>query len=191
MQKTVKGTWLVDYVKLLNNFLKSNPQDREKFNELLKPGDWKYIKEMILPSSKYPYEFFQRLGNAIFIIIAQSNLETTRSFGHLVLENLLQTYKSILIPNQQIESLRKFLSFHEAYFKEVSSRAILIESAEHSAKIKLNLIPEDKQFPASKAFAYQLGGSFEALVAKAGGKKVQMEIIEDQDKNYIYNLDWK
>ena len=60
----VKGTMITDYVKLV----RSNPD--KDWGRYLEDGDWEIINGQVLSSAWYPYEFFRRLGYAVFKEIA-------------------------------------------------------------------------------------------------------------------------
>ena len=212
---TVKGTWVVDYVKMINGHLKKNMglkklADQEEkqrifaqFNkqlpitERLTADDWEIMSSMILPSAKYDYEIFQRIGNATFKVVAQSNKDLVRLFGRGFMNSLLATYKNLLVIGDPGASLKKFCNFHGQYFDEVKSKAELISASSNQAIVELNLTGEDNHYPDSAtAFAYQLGGSFETMVALSLGKEtpeeanIELNIKEDGDGKYTYTISW-
>lgn len=188
----VKGQWLVDWVKMIKNHIRDNPKSKDEFDKLLGTADWEIVNSMVLPLQYYDYASFQRIGQAVFKVIANSNLELSRAFGKLMIMELIKFYKRILVASDPVASLQRFIEHHGKYFEDVKSQCQLISQTAKVATIKLELTPSDKNLPeAAQAFAWQLGGSFEQLVTVAGGHEVKLEIIRDLDGNFIYNLSWE
>jgi len=188
----VKGVWILDYAKMIKNLLKVNPEKKSDFDEWLTEKDWEIINSMILPVQYYPYECFQRIGQAVFKVVARSNLDASRAFGRKMISELLKFYKRLLVKNDPLESLKRFISFHTEYFKEVQAKSELIDSSPKSAVIRLKLTDTDKKYPeAAEAFAWQLGGSFEQLAAVAEGKKIKLSIIKEPQGDFIFNIQWE
>lgn len=188
----VKGQWLVDWVKMIKKYLEEHPESKEELDKLLKEEDWAIINSMVLPLEYYDYASFQRIGQAVFKVIAKSNLELSLAFGKLMIMELIKFYKRILVANDPVVSLQRFIEHHGKYFEDVKSQCQMISQTAKVATIKLGLTPSDKNLPeAAQAFAWQLGGSFEQLIAVAGGHDVKLEIIRDLDGNFIYNLSWE
>jgi hypothetical protein len=187
----VKGTWLSLYVRIIRKFTKDNPEKKELFDKYLLPEDWELMKQFVLPSQKYPYEYFQRIGTAVFKVIAQANLQTVRAFGSIFILDLLKTYQNILVKNDPVASLNKFCVFHAMYFVEVQSKAVVLESNDNSALLMFILTDEDKKYEGAIAMAYQLAGSFENLISLTGKVNIKLIIEEDKDKNFLYHVTWE
>jgi len=189
--KQVKGPWIQDYVKMVKSFLKDSPEKKAEFEELLETKDWDIINSFVVPTEYYDYDSFQRIGRAVFIVIAQSNLQAVQAYGGIMIEYLLKFYKRVLVEEEPIETLQRFIGFHTSYFQAVDSHTEMMYCSETNAIIKLKLVDSDKQYPeASKAFAYQLAGSFVKLAELAGAKNIQIKIQEDHGGNYVYNISW-
>jgi len=187
----VKGTWLSDYVILIRNFIKNNDKGKKQLDEFLTEKDWETINQWILPSLLYPYDFFQRVGTAVYVVIAQENKETTQAFGRIFLKKLIAVYKNLLVKGEVAASLKKFAKFHQAYFKDVESRTYLIESTDKSALMRLQLIKTDKEMRGAAGMAYQLAGSFEEIIEQAGGNKAKVYVEKEPDGNYLFKITWE
>jgi hypothetical protein len=188
----VKGTWLVDWAKIINQQLKNDPSKKEEYHKYLKEEDWNELTHLIVPSVAYPYDFFRRLGRAVFHVAANSNLNATRIFGRQLMKNLLQTYKNMLVANDPKASAKKLVDYHSLCFINVISRTKVLGEGEKSITILLTLTEEDKKFAdAATAFAWQLGGNFEELITQAGAKNVHLDISKTPDNNYEYALTWE
>ncbi len=187
----VKGTWLSDYVTLIRSYLKTNPEKKVLFDKFLTKEDWDILSEWILPSKLYPYDFFQHVGTAVYVIIAKEKKETSQLFGSMFFRKLIEIYKNLLVTNNPVSSLEKFTAFHQAYFKEVESRTFLIESTNNSALIRLKLIESDKQIKGAEGLAYQLAGTFQEIVKQAGCDNVTITTTKELDGNYLYTINWK
>ncbi|MCX6744055.1 MAG: hypothetical protein NTX82_00840 [Candidatus Parcubacteria bacterium] len=188
----VKGTWLVDWAKMINKYIKDHPDQKDRLKDFLTAEDLQELKVMILPGTKYPYAFFRRLGRAVFYIVAQGNLQATRLFGRLLMKNLLQTYKNMLTVGNPIESAKKLVDYHKLCFINVVSKTNVIKVGEKSITISLTLTEADKKFEeAATALAWQLGGQFEELVTQAGAQNVKLQISKTPDNNYEYSLEWE
>lgn len=187
----VKGTWLVDWAKMINKYFKDHPDQKERLKEFLTAEDLLELKVMILPGTKYSYAFFRRLGRAVFHIVADQNLEATRFFGRLLMKNLLQTYRNMLSKGNPLESAKKLVNYHSHCFINVESKTVVAAEGTNFITILLTLTKEDKKFAeAATAFAYQLGGQFEELVTQAGAKNVKLQISKTRDNNYEYSINW-
>ena len=188
----VKGTWLIDWARMVNKQIKNDPSKKAEYDKYLTADDWKELKALLIPSNIYPYDFFRRLGRAVFHVIANVDLNTTRAFGRMLMKNLLEVYKSLLQTNDPIASAKKLVDYHSICFINVESRTKVSAEGKNFITILLILTEEDKNFAeAATAFAYQLGGSFEELVAQAGAKNVKLQISKTPDNNYEYSLNWE
>jgi len=119
-------------------------------------------------------------------------LQATRVFGKLLMNNLLQAYKNILVADYPRASLQNFINYHAHCFSGVASRISMKTISDKSVKILLTLTDEDKEFvEAATAFAEQLAGNFEELTSQAGGKNVKLDMVKNKDNNYEYSLSWE
>ena len=188
----VKGTWLADWAKIINQDIKDHPDKIALYNQFLNQKDWELIKGFIVPSATYPYDFFRRLGRAVFMVTANQSLKLTRLFGRKLMENLLDVYRNMRVSNDPVASLQKFVDYHGICFLDVASQTRMINKADKAVLIELTLTREDKQFgEAAEAFAYQLAGNLEELATQAGAKNVKLEITQTPDNNFEYALSWE
>lgn len=189
----VKGTWLIDWAKMVNKMVKMDPSKKSEFDKYLNEEDWLELKNLLIPSSLYDYGFFRRLGRAVFHVVAQGNLNATRAFGRLLIKNLVEVYKSILQKGDPIGSAKKLVQYHGICFVNVVSKIQVVNETEKSITLELTLTEEDKlKFPdGSEAYANQLAGSLEELVALAGAKNARLEIVRTPARNYLYKITWQ
>jgi len=187
----VKGTWLTDYVILIRKFIKDNPDKKDEFDKFLTPDDWEKINKWILATDLYPYEFFQRVGNAVYVIIAGKNKRLTQNFGRLFFTNLIKVYKTLIVTSDPVATLEKFAGFHQAYFRSVESKTFLIESGRKTALMRLKLTDSDKENPGAEGMAYQLAGTFQECVSQSGGINPQVKTVKEEDGNYLFTIIWE
>ncbi len=185
MMKRVKGTWLTDYVKVI----RANKDKKTEFEPFLKPEDWKIVDSKILPSQWYPLESFKRLGKAIFKVVADSNLQTTRQFGRLIARELLKTYKNLVIPDDPAASILKLIQLHENFFRDIDSGTQLVEKKDRYIHIKLTLAATDMIDEMAEPFAWQLAGKMEELAILAGAKNVTLQ-VQKNPQNFDLKFSW-
>ncbi len=188
----VKGTWLMDWAKIFNRQIKDDAAKAAEYRKYLTDDDWKELTGLIVPSVAYPYDFFRRLGRAIFHVAAGSSLDLTRAFGRQLMKNLLLTYKNMLAADDPKASVKKLVDYHSLCFINVESRTSVIREGKKSIDILLTLTKDDKKFAeAATAFAWQLAGNFEELATQAKGQNVQIKIEETAEKNFLYSISWE
>jgi len=179
----VKGTLLVDYVRTV----RSN-RDRN-WDRWLTPADWEIINGKVLPSQKYPYSFFRNIAFAVFKEIAGGNLETARAFGRFAVRGLLDIYKSsILVPGDPMQSVLKMAQLKNLFFVG-GGESKMTTSGPRQLHFEMTLPAEETNEEGAQAFAYQIAGSIEELIEKAGGKKARTK-IEKIQQNYDILAEW-
>ena len=183
-ERLVKGSLLVDYVKLIR------ANKNKNWNQWLQPEDWKIIDSQILPSSWYSFDVWQRLGAAVFSEIAGRNLALIRASGPVMMKGLLSIYKNVLVEGDPIKSIEAFERMRKNFIKGVESDILLIEKDQKRLKIKLQVTEHDRKIGDPEAFANAMAGGIEDLVKRAGGKAAAVAIKETGD-GYDLEVKWE
>jgi len=185
--KCVKGTLMVDYVKMI----KANP--KLNWQDFLKPEDWNIIEGRILPSVWYPFDTFQRCGVAIFKIIAKSNVAVAKLWGKLRAEELFTvTYKSLGESPDPISAIKKYIAIRTT-FTNFNMFEMEIEEI-GPAHIKIKSKSVEARHEGNEAFTWQVIGSVEKLIELTGGKNVKVTILAREwqgDKYTISEWSWE
>ena len=186
-ERRVKGTLMVDYVKMI----KANPQ--LNWNDFLKPEDWKIIESRILPSVWYPFDTFQRLGVAIFKIIAKSDVETAKLWGKLRAKELFTvTYKSLGESPDPITAIKKYIAIRNTF---TNFKMFEMEIEEIGPKqIKIMSKSVESRHEGNEAFTWQVMGSIEKLIELTGGKNPKFKILAKEwrgDTHTISEWTWE
>lgn len=177
----VKGTLLVDYVKAI----KGN-KDRE-WDKWLEPEDWELIEGNVLPSQWYPYDFYQRLGLAVFKEVAGSSLDLVRAFGKIWAGEVAKIYKNLQVEGDPAAGIEKLTAIQKTFFRGFDAGLTVIGKGPGWIKVKLKPASRDMDTEAGKAFGYQIAGSMEGIVEIAGGKNVSLN-IEKIHEGFEYHL---
>ena len=180
----IKGTWLVDLVRILRAAKDKN------FSAYLTPEDQKIIATKILASQWYPFDTYLRVGLAVFKEVGRSNLDASRAFGRLNMQNLMETYQNLLAPGDPAEGIRKYDALRGSFFRKIASGTRLVKCGPKEALAALDLVETDRIGEVTASFAYQLAGNFEVLVEKCGGKQVTVKLIKAPG-GYEFLMTWK
>jgi len=167
----VKGTLLMDYVKIV----RAN-KDR-KWDRWLAAEDWEIINGQVLPSNWYPYENFRRIGFAVFKEIADSNLETVRSFGRFSMRRLLEIYKNVLSPGDPVASARNLAKLRRTFMRGEQETRVA-EAGPGWLRYEVSTGAEEDH-EHSLAFVHQMAGNLEEIAAQTGGKNVTAQVAEE------------
>jgi hypothetical protein len=175
---------MVDLVKLIRANKDKN------YDKWLRPEDWEIIESNVLPSQWYPFESYERIGLAAFKEIGGSDVENSRGFGKITLNNLLKVYKTLLIERDPAESIDKFIALRGAFFKDAPFTTTVTERGEDFMKLTISTAPELAGKEIADSFAYQFAGSLEELVERTGVKNVNV-VIERREDSYEYRIGWE
>ena len=179
----IKGSLIMDYVKLI----RAN-KDKD-WSKWLTPEDMDIVEDRVLPSNWYPFDSWQRMGAAVFNEVAGRNLDLIKSFGPMVMENLLKTYKSVLVPDDPLESIKRFERLRRNFIKGVESDLFIAEEEPGRVKVKMMARERDKEIGDPEAFAFAVSGCIEGLVKKAGAKNVSASVSEGSN-DYDIDINW-
>ena len=175
--KKVKGTVLLDYVRLIRVAKDKN------WDKHLKKEDWDIVNGRILPSLWYPYEIFFRLGKAVFHEIANSNLDIVKQFGKSNAETLFKgTYKGIMDSTVSsgggvIKFLERYATLTPTLFNFVTNSYEKISENHVIFRVKIDLKPDEM---ISEPYFAQLSGTIEKVVEMCGGKNPKTKLIAKQ-----------
>jgi hypothetical protein len=90
-QRQVKGTMILDYVKMIKKYKVLD------WNKYLRPEDWELVESTILPSQWYPFDFYRRSSQAAFQLIGGGSLEKAHADGRRMAHRMFETvYMSVI-----------------------------------------------------------------------------------------------
>jgi len=117
-ERKCKGSVILDMVKVIRAF-KDLPWD-----EYLEPRDRKIIDSMVIPTEWYPVDSYQRMGLAVYELVAKGNTEALEAFGRQAMDELFQgPYKPFLDKKDPQEALKRFLELRKSIFNFSRMRA--------------------------------------------------------------------
>jgi hypothetical protein len=162
MNRRVKGTVFVDYVRMLRGHKGTD------WSPHLAPEDMSFLVQRIEPDTWYPMESFERMGLAILAEIARSNLETVRSFGRLSIDWLCQKEPRLLAPGDPLDTLMRFRVLRQGFFDYSALELSSASDGEASIRVGYGM-----GALAEEAASWQTLGFFERLLEVAGAGHVQ------------------
>ncbi len=180
----VKGTWVVNFVKVIRANKDKN------FKKWLTDEDWAIIDAHILPSSWYSYESFLRMGHAIYKEVAGSDRDMTRLFGRLMMTDHLKIYKTIRVDGDPAASVTKFTNLKKSFFGDIDSFMEVTDQGPNYTSCKLSMTARDMARETSDAFSFLLAGNLEELVEQAGGKNVET-VTKREQRGYQTQVKWE
>jgi hypothetical protein len=180
----VKGTLLLDYVKLI----RTNP-DRP-WAKWLTPEDLAIVHGQVLASGKYPFVSFSRIGYSVFKEIASSNLEIVRGFGHFFIKGMMEVYgKSVLVPGDAVETISKFTQLYKVWM--IGGVETSMEKLGDKKLVFRITPPEEGQLEeGTKAYMHQVAGQIEELVRLACGATCRVEVHKTAT-GYDFIAEWE
>lgn len=180
----VKGTWMIDYVKLINA---NKDRDWDKY---LEASDWEIVNNRVLSSVWYPYDSFNRIGKAVFHEVAGGNLEVVRTFGRLFADNLVKVYKNVFIEGDPAATIGKIYSLQGSFFRDIPSVIEPVLHEKNRSVVRINVSERERKIGAVEAFAHQFAGMLERLLEVSGASEHEVGIA-DTETGYEISLDWK
>ena len=182
-EKSVKGSVLVDYLKII----RANP-DLPWADHLL-AEDLEQINRMILPSSWYPAGMFQRMGEAIFKLVSRENYQVVHQFGRSMADRLHKDNPGMVVKNQVPDTVRKYLTVQRRFYSfEIFS---IKESGPGAMKVGVNNDPDTS---GTGLLAAATCGTLERLIELAGATdvKIKLENIDRQEADFVeIEANWK
>ena len=175
--RKVKGTMLQDYVR----FIRSN-KDKD-WNKYLEPVDWEIIEGRIMPSVWYPFETWQRIGLAVFELVAGGNMEAARIWGRASTEQVIKDlYKSAMSDPDPAKVIQRFVNISGQWFNFTAMEFEKID--DNHVRIHVGTDPDEKGM---EAYLMQVRGGMEYIVEAKGGKnpKIQLSTEKTADKTGV------
>jgi len=178
MDRNVKGVLFLDYVRMIR---KSKGVDWKKH---LTEADVNLIENWIEPSHWYPFDTFQRMGEAILAEIAAGDMDLVRSWGRLSVSSLISIHEFLVKKGSPGESLKRFQLLKSSFFDFDGFSVEMISDT--SATLKVYIATREKSLEPS---SYQLVGMVEGLIEVAGARDVQSRFLskswEGADKTLV------
>ena len=166
-ERSVKGSVILDYVKMI----RANPH--LPWKELLKPEEWEQINRLILPASWYPLPLFQRVGLAVFKLIAKESYTLLRAYGRSLADQMHAENPGLVVKGRPLDTLHKYSAIHHRLY---SFKGLDIEDISPQHIIThIYSQPEEIGIP---AYLEQISGTVERLIELSGGRQVQVKLIE-------------
>jgi hypothetical protein len=180
----VKGTWMVDIVRLVRS-------NRDKdYAKWLEPEDWDIINGTVLSSVWYPFESYKRVGLAAYKVVSGSDLNLTRLFGRTTMQGLVQVYKNMVAPGDPAASVQKFCNLAQNFFRGVQTHYEVHGMGPGWIEVKLNIAPEDGLEELGDVFGYQIAGALDEMIQLTGVADGRIELKKTAD-GYDYRITWK
>jgi hypothetical protein len=162
VERRVKGTLFVDYVRMLRG------HKGVDWSTHLRPEDVSFLVQRIEPDVWYPMGSFERMGLAILVEVAQGNLETVRSFGRMSIDWLVQQHPGLVAHGDPRDSLMRFQVLRRSFFDYAALEMTSVSDGEAVLQVAYGM-----SAPAEEAASWQTLGFFERLLEVAGGSGVE------------------
>jgi len=163
----IKGILLVDYVKMI----RGNPD--QPWSDYLSAEDLEQVSQLILPASWYPLEFFQRVGAAVFKIIAKENYEVLRVFGRTMADKIHDENPGMVSHGRARDTLRKYRAVNERVY---SFQPVETDDIGPGHLVFHTFSTPDEY--GAKMIMEIVAGSIERLIALSGGRNINIRLIE-------------
>src|ERR1044071_1717215 len=183
MSWRVKGVLFVDYVRMLRAH-----RDRS-WSKFLHPEDLVFLAQTIEPSEWYPMETFERMGIAILHVIAGSDLDLVRRFGHAQVAHVSDTVEDLIVPKDTRESLMRFQVYRRSFFEFEALAVLQLDDTAAELKLSYGMSPG-----AEEAASIQTQGFFEGLIELADGVTSEATFTQRSwagDPRTVLRLAWK
>lgn len=162
MERRVKGTLFVDYVRMLRS-----RRDMD-WSQHLQAADLSFLVQRIEPDSWYPMESFERMGVAILAEIASNDLEMVRAFGRMSIDWLVSQHANLVAQTDPRDTLMRFQVLRRSFFDYAALEMTSVSDGEATLTIAYGMGPR-----AEEAASWQTLGFFERLLEVAGGTQVR------------------
>jgi hypothetical protein len=162
VERRVKGTLFVDYVRMLRS------RRDVDWSKHLQPADLSFLVQRVEPDSWYPMESFERMGLAILAEVASNDLEMVRTFGRLSIDWLVAKHPNLVAHGDPRDSLMRFQVLRRSFFDYSALEMTSVSDGEATLTIAYGMSPR-----AEEAASWQTLGFFERLLEVAGGSAVR------------------
>jgi hypothetical protein len=184
-ERMVKGSIVSDMVKVVNA-LKDLPWDQH-----LKKEDFEIINSMVLPTGWYPLDFYQRVGNAVYKLVANEDIKAASIFGETAMKELYEgPYRPFLDKGDPHVAIAKFLELRRGLFN--FSNMVSNKTGEKSIHVLISELGDYTE--GMEPFQILIGVHFEKLIEYNGGQNVKMKTehkLVDGDSKFDFDLEWE
>jgi len=182
MERRVKGSLFVDYVRMLRS------RKDVTWKRYLQEEDLVFLSTHIEPDSWYPMETFARFGLAILDEIAHGDPFLAKAWGRLSADQLVSIEPEILVKGDPRESVMRLVVHRRSFFD--FDVVDLTQLSDNHAEVRINygMTPRAEQ-----AACLQTLGFFGRLVEIAGGRAVTAKLIVrtwEGDALTAFTVDW-
>jgi len=183
MEKHVKGSLFVDYVRMLRS------RKDVDWARYLQPEDLLYLDTRIHPDAWYPMETFARFGLAILDEIAHGDSFPARAWGRMSLEHMVTVHEGLLVPKDPRESLMRLLVVRGSFFDFDPVTMPQLTDGHATVHVQYGMTARAEQ-----AASFQTLGFFGRLVELAGGRSVITQLTArswEGDPVSAFTVDWE
>ncbi len=182
-QRMVKGSVLVDFVKVIQ------ATKHIEWDKYLLPEDLELTRSMVIPSNWYPMEAYQRMGLAVWKLVAGENEGIARTFGKQAMQKLLDgPYRRLLKQDDPHLAMQKFMELRQTLFN--FSDFEMQQTGERSIRVT---IKGPLDYEGLEIFTILVGVHFEVLVEANLGRNVVVDAGRSDDDNdsLVYEISWE
>lgn len=183
-ERKVKGSVVQDMVKIVRAF------PDQGWDQYLTGEDMDTVKSMILPTAWYPIEFYQRVGLAVYRLVAGSSDEIVASFGKAAMKELFEgPYRPFLDQGDPVLAVRKFMDLRKSLF--TFSRMAVEKTGNKEMRITIAELGDFVE--GLDIFTVLLGVHIQELVALNGGMDPVLytsQRMEGGDTVLEYEVSW-
>lgn len=182
MDKSVKGFFFVDYVRMIRS-----KKDAD-WSKHLTSEDMRFLEERILDSEWYPFDTFERMGIGILEEIAGNDMDMVRLWGRTYMDNLFGIHTSLVTEGDPRESLVRFQVLRNSFFNFDPVNTLVFFRNYAKLQIAFDMSPK-----AEEAATWQTVGYFERLLELSGASNISFNFTEkawEGDPATILELDW-
>jgi len=183
MERKVKGSLFVDYVRMLRS------RKDVDWTRRLEPADLPYLAVRIDPEAWYPMDTFSRFGLAILDEIALGDPFLARAWGRMSADQLVSLEPSILVAGDPRESLMRLLVHRRSFFDFEVVNIPQITDRHARVVVNYGMTPRAEQ-----AACLQTLGFFGRLVELAEGRGVITQLAQrswEGDPSTAFTIDWE
>ncbi len=183
MERHVKGSLFVDYVRMLRS------RKEVDWKRYLRPEDLPYLEARIDPAAWYPMETFARFGLAILDEIAHGDSFPARAWGRMSLDYLVTVNEGLLVKGDPRESLMRLLVLRGSFFDFDAVTMPQLTDGHATVHVQYGMTARAEQ-----AASFQTLGFFGRLVELAGGRSVITRLTErswEGDPVTAFSVDWE
>jgi hypothetical protein len=175
-ERKIKGSVVLDMVKVIRAF-KDLPWD-----QYLTPGDLELVRAMVIPTAWYPIEAYQRMGVAVFKLVAKGSEEAVRKFGSAAMKELFEgPYRPFLDKHDPVEAVSKFFELRKSLFN--FSKATVEKTGPKSLHVR---IAELGDFEVGlDVFLLLLDAHLTELIQYNGGKDVKVKGWPERSRGQV------